>query len=157
MTNYVTFEALKKGDISLQDSVSISEKAWRTEGSRMFAKVGTQIELKHLLKSTIIQSGNDAAVALAGYIGGSELQFAQSIYFVHIFRTLNCNRCVTALVFNSGQSHDRAAFGQIWSNLTQSEHIWSSLIKTNQILSNLIQSGQVWFNRRHDRPSFGPI
>ena len=77
MANYVVFEALRRGDISLQDQVSISEKAWRTEGSRMFAEVGSKIELQHLLKSTIIQSGNDAAVALADHLAGSELQFAQ--------------------------------------------------------------------------------
>ena len=77
MSNYVVFEALQRGDISLQDQVSISEKAWRTEGSRMFAEVGSKIELQHLLKSTIIQSGNDAAVALADHVAGSELQFAQ--------------------------------------------------------------------------------
>ena len=77
MTNYVTFESLKHNEISLDDSVSISEKAWRTEGSRMFAEVGSTIPLQHLLKSTIIQSGNDAAVAIADHIGGSELQFSQ--------------------------------------------------------------------------------
>jgi len=75
MTNYVVFDALKKGQISLNDQVSISEKAWRAEGSRMFADVDTQIKLEHLLKSTIVQSGNDAAIALAEHTGGSELGF----------------------------------------------------------------------------------
>ncbi len=77
MMNYVIFEKLKFGDIKFADQVSISEKAWRAEGSRMFADVNTRIELKHLLKSTIIQSGNDAAIALAEYVGGSELGFSQ--------------------------------------------------------------------------------
>lgn len=77
MMNYVVFEKLKSGDISFTDQVSISEKAWRAEGSRMFADVNTRIELKHLLKSTVIQSGNDAAIALAEYVGGSELGFSQ--------------------------------------------------------------------------------
>jgi len=77
MSTYIVFDALQGGDVSLQDQVSISEKAWRTEGSRMFAEVGSKIELQHLLKSTIIQSGNDAAVALADHVAGSELQFAQ--------------------------------------------------------------------------------
>jgi D-alanyl-D-alanine carboxypeptidase (penicillin-binding protein 5/6) len=77
MTNYVVYEALQNGDIAHSDQVAISEKAWRAEGSRMFAKVGSQVELQHLLKSTVIQSGNDAAIALAEHVVGSELAFAQ--------------------------------------------------------------------------------
>ena len=77
MTNYVVFKKLHSGDVAYKDQVSISEQAWRAEGSRMFADVNTTIELDHLLKSTIIQSGNDAAIALAEYIGGSEEGFAQ--------------------------------------------------------------------------------
>ncbi len=77
MSNYVVFAKLANGDINFKDQVSISEQAWRAEGSRMFADVNTSIELEHLLKSTIIQSGNDAAIALAEYVGGSEASFAQ--------------------------------------------------------------------------------
>lgn len=77
MTNYVVYGALQTGDISLTDQVTISEKSWRAEGSRMFAKVGSKVELQHLLKSTVIQSGNDAAIALAEHVAGSELAFAQ--------------------------------------------------------------------------------
>lgn len=77
MTNYVVYQALQEGDIALNDQVSISEKSWRAEGSRMFAKVGSKVELQHLLKSTVIQSGNDAAIALAEHVAGSELAFAQ--------------------------------------------------------------------------------
>lgn len=77
MMNYVVFDRLNSGEIDSADQVPISERAWRAEGSRMFADVDTTIELKHLLKSTIIQSGNDAAIALAEFAGGSELGFAQ--------------------------------------------------------------------------------
>lgn len=77
MMNYVLFSRLQAGDIKMSDMVSISEHAWRAEGSRMFADVNTRIELGHLLKSTIIQSGNDAAIALAEFVGGSEFAFAQ--------------------------------------------------------------------------------
>ena len=77
MTNYIAFNQLRDGEIKLTDAVTISEKAWRTGGSRMFAKVGSKVDLVHVLKSTIIQSGNDAAVALAEHIGGSELRFTQ--------------------------------------------------------------------------------
>ena len=77
MMNYVIFARLQSGELKPSDSVSISEHAWRAEGSRMFADVNTSIELEHLLKSTIVQSGNDAAIALAEFTGGSELAFAQ--------------------------------------------------------------------------------
>lgn len=77
MMNYVVFSRLHAGDISVSGMVPISEEAWRAEGSRMFADVNTRIELGHLLKSTIIQSGNDAAIALAEFTGGSEFAFAQ--------------------------------------------------------------------------------
>lgn len=77
MMNYVLFSRLESGELRSSDMVPISEQAWRAEGSRMFADVNTRIELGHLLKSTIIQSGNDAAIALAEFTGGSEFAFAQ--------------------------------------------------------------------------------
>lgn len=76
MSNYVLFAELQKGTISLSDMVPISEEAWRAEGSRMFADVNTRIELEPLLKSMVIQSGNDASIALAEFVGGSEPAFA---------------------------------------------------------------------------------
>ena len=76
MTNYVIFDLLASGQLSFEDQVAISEQAWRAEGSRMFANVNSRIGLKHLLKSTIIQSGNDAAIALAEHASGSEQAFA---------------------------------------------------------------------------------
>ena len=76
MTAYVVFNELRSGQISLEDEVLISEKAWRTEGSRMFIEVDTYVSVINLLKGMIIQSGNDASVALAEYVGGSEEIFA---------------------------------------------------------------------------------
>jgi len=76
MTNYVVFSKLKAGEIQLDDKVYISEKAWRMEGSRMFAEFGSRPTVEELLKSTTIQSGNDAAVALAEFVAGSEAEFA---------------------------------------------------------------------------------
>ena len=76
MSNYVLFSKLKAGDIKLEDQVSISEDAWKAEGSRMFANVNSQISLESLLRSTIVQSGNDAAIALAEHVAGSEPAFA---------------------------------------------------------------------------------
>ncbi|MET0067542.1 MAG: D-alanyl-D-alanine carboxypeptidase family protein [Candidatus Thiodiazotropha sp.] len=77
LTAYTVFRELKQGNISLEDSVLISEKAWRTPGSRMFVEVGKRVKIKDLIKGMIIQSGNDACVALAEHIAGSEGTFAQ--------------------------------------------------------------------------------
>jgi D-alanyl-D-alanine carboxypeptidase (penicillin-binding protein 5/6) len=76
MTAYTVFTELKNGNIALQDKVTISEKAWRTPGSRMFVEVGKQVSVEDLLKGMIIQSGNDATVALAEHLAGSEDTFA---------------------------------------------------------------------------------
>jgi D-alanyl-D-alanine carboxypeptidase (penicillin-binding protein 5/6) len=76
MTAYTIFRELKQGNINLEDSVLISEKAWRTQGSRMFVEVGKRVKVKDLIKGMIIQSGNDACVALAEHIAGSEATFA---------------------------------------------------------------------------------
>jgi len=77
MTGYLTFEALESGKLNASDRVYISKKAWKTQGSRMFLDVDTSVTVAELLKGLIIQSGNDAAVALAEQIGGSESGFAQ--------------------------------------------------------------------------------
>jgi D-alanyl-D-alanine carboxypeptidase (penicillin-binding protein 5/6) len=76
MTAYAVFRELASGNIALDDMVTISEKAWRTPGSRMFVEVGKQVSVENLLKGMIIQSGNDATVALAEFIAGSEETFA---------------------------------------------------------------------------------
>jgi D-alanyl-D-alanine carboxypeptidase (penicillin-binding protein 5/6) len=77
MTAYTVFQELKQGHIQLEDSVLISEKAWRTPGSRMFIEVGKRVKVIDLIKGMIIQSGNDACVALAEHIAGSEDTFAE--------------------------------------------------------------------------------
>jgi D-alanyl-D-alanine carboxypeptidase (penicillin-binding protein 5/6) len=77
MTAYVVFRELSKGNMKLEDMVTVSEKAWKTEGSRMFAEVGAQISVENLLKGMIVQSGNDASVALAEHVAGDESVFAQ--------------------------------------------------------------------------------
>lgn len=75
MTAYVIYDELDKGNINLEDKVLISEKAWKMEGSRMFVEAGKQVPLKRMLSGLIIQSGNDAAVALAEHIAGNEIAF----------------------------------------------------------------------------------
>ncbi len=76
MTVYATSDALKKGLIKLTDQPVISEYAWKQEGSRMFVEVGKRVSVDQLLHGDIIQSGNDASVALAEHVSGSEDVFA---------------------------------------------------------------------------------
>ncbi len=75
MTAYVVYNELKAGRLSMNDMVTISEKAWRMGGSRMYLNVGSKVPVHELLKGLIIQSGNDAAVALAEHVAGSEDAF----------------------------------------------------------------------------------
>ncbi len=77
MTAYVVSQELAAGNIHLTDDVLISEKAWRMVGSRSFIEVNTKVPVEVLLRGMIIQSGNDAAVALAEHVAGSEDTFAQ--------------------------------------------------------------------------------
>jgi D-alanyl-D-alanine carboxypeptidase (penicillin-binding protein 5/6) len=76
MTAYVVFREIERGTVKLDDVVLVSEKAWRSEGSRMFIEAGDKVQIKNLLMGLIVQSGNDSAVALAEHIAGSEEGFA---------------------------------------------------------------------------------
>jgi len=82
MTAYVVFHALKEGRIKLGDMVTVSENAWRQAapklgGSAMYIEVGTQVSIENLLQGMIVQSGNDATVALAEHVAGTEAAFVQ--------------------------------------------------------------------------------
>jgi D-alanyl-D-alanine carboxypeptidase (penicillin-binding protein 5/6) len=77
MTTYVVFHAIEEGRITLEDEVTVSEKAWRMQGSRMFIEVGNRVQVRDLLLGVIVQSGNDASVALAEHVAGSESVFAE--------------------------------------------------------------------------------
>jgi D-alanyl-D-alanine carboxypeptidase (penicillin-binding protein 5/6) len=77
MTGYIVYKALKSDKITLNDQVTISENAWRTGGSRMFVELGSQVSVDDLLMGMVVQSGNDATVALAEYLAGSEETFAE--------------------------------------------------------------------------------
>lgn len=77
MTAYLVDKALQSGDIAITDQVTISEKAWRMKGSKMFVEVGKQVSVEALIKGMIIQSGNDATVALAEHVAGSEKAFSE--------------------------------------------------------------------------------
>ncbi|MEM9262958.1 MAG: D-alanyl-D-alanine carboxypeptidase family protein [Pseudomonadota bacterium] len=75
MTIAIVFEKLKSGELSLDDMFSVSEKAWRKTGSKMWVRVDTEIAVKNLIRGAIIQSGNDACIVLAENIAGSEDAF----------------------------------------------------------------------------------
>jgi D-alanyl-D-alanine carboxypeptidase (penicillin-binding protein 5/6) len=75
MTAYGVFQALDEGRIALTDQVYVSEKAWRTQGSRTFIEVDTEVGVEDLVRGMIVQSGNDASVALAEHVAGSEEAF----------------------------------------------------------------------------------
>lgn len=75
MTAYVIYKEIDAGRLGLQDEVNISEKAWRMGGSRMYVEVGSSVSVDELLKGLVIQSGNDATVALAEHVAGSESAF----------------------------------------------------------------------------------
>jgi D-alanyl-D-alanine carboxypeptidase (penicillin-binding protein 5/6) len=77
MTAYLMFERLKEGSLTLQDSLLVSEKAWRKGGSKMFVKVKDRVLIEDLLNGVIVQSGNDASIVIAEAIAGTEEAFAK--------------------------------------------------------------------------------
>lgn len=77
MTAYVVFSELKSGNLKPEEEVLVSEKAWRTGGSKMFIEVNKKISVENLIKGMVIQSGNDACVALSEHIAGTEETFAE--------------------------------------------------------------------------------
>jgi D-alanyl-D-alanine carboxypeptidase (penicillin-binding protein 5/6) len=79
MTAYVLYGELEKGNATLEDRVLVSEKAWKMEGSRMFVEGGKKVPLERMLHGLIVQSGNDAAVALAEHVAGSESSFVDKM------------------------------------------------------------------------------
>ena len=76
MSSYVVADQIANDFLSLDDNVLVSEKAWRMEGSKMFIEQGKRVSVLDLLKGIIIQSGNDASIALAEHISGSEIAFS---------------------------------------------------------------------------------
>ncbi len=77
MTAYIVYSKLKAGTLRLDQTLPVSEHAWRTQGSKMFVELGAQIPVEQLIRGMIIQSGNDACIVLAEGIAGSEEQFVE--------------------------------------------------------------------------------
>lgn len=112
MTAYIVAEEIMSGNLSLSDQVHISEKAWRMEGSKMFVGVDTQVSVEDLLRGIIIQSGNDASVAMAEHIAGSEEAFSDMMnQYAEILGMqqsffMNASGLDTELYFNTMSAKD---------------------------------------------------
>lgn len=78
-TMYMVFEAIKEGRLSLDDTLPVSERAWRMQGSKMFVELGKQIKVEDLIRGVIIQSGNDACIVLAEGLAGTEEAFSANM------------------------------------------------------------------------------
>lgn len=103
MTAYVVYKELEAGRLTKEELVLVSEKAWRMQGSKMFIEVDSKVPVDDLLQGLIIQSGNDASVALAEHIAGSETVFAD--YMNQYAKTLGMNS--TNYVNSTGWPHRR--------------------------------------------------
>ena len=79
MTAYVVFKALQDGRIKIDDEAPVSERAWRMDGTRMFIELNSRVKVEDLLRGMLIQSGNDASVALAEHVAGSEDAFVAAM------------------------------------------------------------------------------
>ena len=102
MTSYVVAAELAAGRIALDDQVPISVKAWRTRGSKMFVREGTEVSLVDLLRGIVIVSGNDASVAVAEYVAGAEDAFADMMNL----HAKNLGMSATRFVNSSGLPDD---------------------------------------------------
>jgi len=79
MTAVMVFDRVKEGSLKYDDRLTVTERAWRMQGSKMFAKLGDSVRIEDLIRGMIIQSGNDACVVLAEGLGGSEEAFAEKM------------------------------------------------------------------------------
>ena len=77
MTTYLVEQMIQRGVVERSEKVPVSIKAWKAEGSKMFIREGTEVDLMDLLRGVVIQSGNDASIALAEFVAGDETSFAQ--------------------------------------------------------------------------------
>ncbi len=118
MTAYIAVEEILNGNLALSDNVHISEKAWRMEGSKMFVGVNTQVSVEDLLRGIIIQSGNDASVAIAEHIAGSEDAFADMMnQYAEVLGMgssffMNASGLDTELYYNTMSARDLATLAE---------------------------------------------
>jgi D-alanyl-D-alanine carboxypeptidase (penicillin-binding protein 5/6) len=144
MTAYVVFRAIRDQRIGLDDPVTISETAWRTGGSRSFIDLGSQVPVSVLLQGMIIQSGNDASVALAEHVAGSESAFADLMnqYAKELGMTGSSYRNATGLP--DPEHYTTAAdilkvanaiiseFPEFYKWYSQKEYSWNGITQSNR-------------------------
>ncbi len=144
MTVYVVDHALHEGKIKLTDQVHISSKAWKAQGSRMFLQVDTDVSVQDLLLGVIIQSGNDASIALAEQIAGSESAFAEimnyyakqlgmtNTHFVNVTGLPDPNHVTTArdmAILAKALIRD---FPETYKMYSQKEFVYQNIKQTNR-------------------------
>ena len=79
MTIYYTFKQISEGNLALEDKFTVSKKAWKKGGSKMFVKINDQVKVEDLIRGIIVQSGNDACIVLAEGLSGSESLFSEEL------------------------------------------------------------------------------
>lgn len=146
MTAYIATKEIQRGQIAEQDLVTVSEKAWRTGGSRMFIDVGKQVSVDDLLHGIIIQSGNDASVALAEHIAGSEEAFSSMMNAaaarLYLDNTNFMNATGLPAEEHYSSAHDMAKLAraiiyedpQHYSIYAQKEFLWNGIKQPNRNL-----------------------
>jgi D-alanyl-D-alanine carboxypeptidase (penicillin-binding protein 5/6) len=144
MTAVVVFEQLKDGRLSLDDTLPVSEKAWKKGGSKMFVKVGDQIRVEDLLQGVIVQSGNDACIVLAEGLAGSEDAFAEVMnqkaeelgmtgsHFTNATGWPDPNHRMTAKDLAILANHVITEFPEYYHYYTQTEFTWSDIKQSNR-------------------------
>ena len=144
MTSYLVFERLKEGRLSLDDEFLISEKAWRKGGSKMFVEVGKQVRVEDLLRGVIVQSGNDASIALAEGLSGSEEAFAdemtrtgreiglQNSQFANATGWPDPNHWMTARDLALLAQRLIENFPEFYSYYSETEFTWNDIRQTNR-------------------------
>ncbi|MCP4288401.1 MAG: D-alanyl-D-alanine carboxypeptidase [Gammaproteobacteria bacterium] len=144
MTAYAVLRELKAGNIKLDDKSLVSKKAWRTPGSRMFIEVDKKVSVEQLLKGMIIQSGNDASVALAEYIAGSEETFSNLMndhaqrlgmldsHFVNSTGLPNDNHFTTARDIAKVSEATIREFPEFYAWYAEKEYIFNNIKQRNR-------------------------
>ncbi len=144
MSAYLVFDAIEDKRLTLEQTVNISEKAWKTEGSRMFVKPNTQVAVDDLLQGFIVQSGNDATVALAEAVAGSETAFAalmneeaarqglRDTHFVNSTGLPDATHLTTARDLAILAKNLVAQFPQYMHYYSQKEYTYNKIKQTNR-------------------------
>lgn len=146
MTAYIAIEEIINGNLGLNDMVHISEKAWRMEGSKMFVDVNSQVSVEDLLRGIIIQSGNDASVAMAEHIAGSEDAFADmmnqyaEVLGMNSSFFMNASGLDTELYYNTMSARDLSILatatiqrhGQFYPMYAEREFTYNNIRQSNR-------------------------